>query len=112
MVVIKKSVTIHPIVDEVVRKLWAIMIQKGYDATYSTTLNMLALGGYLSVSLMKEGSKEWQEYFKIINGFLNGNIETKPAEFSKAMTKYERYIMPKIRESSNEGKCEKDKEVG
>jgi len=105
MVVIKKSITIHPIVDEVVRKLWAILIQKGYDATYSTTLSMLALGGCLSVSLMKEGSKEWQEYFKIINGFLNSKIETKPAEFSKAMTNYERYIVPKVRETNNEKKC-------
>ena len=107
MVVIKKSVTIHPIVDEVVRNLWAILIQKGYDATYSTTLNMLAIGGCIATALIKEGSKEWQEYFKTINDFLDGRIEMRTVKYSSNITNYEKYITSKVKEireeKNNEG---------
>ena len=60
MPVIKKTVAIHPILDEKIRKLWAILIDNGWDATYSTALNWMILCQFLDVS--KRGiSKETQE---------------------------------------------------
>lgn len=41
--VIKKTVAIHPIMDNYVRKTWAMLIDEGYDATYSTALNFMLL---------------------------------------------------------------------
>lgn len=100
--VVKRSVTVHPVVDEAVRKLWAILIEKGYDTSYSTTLSMLALGGYLAATLIKEGSKEWQKYFKTLNDFLDNRIMMKSIDESKAIANFERNIRPKIRHSVNE----------
>ena len=39
----KKTVALHPIMDSYVRKLQAILIGKGYNATYSTALNYMVL---------------------------------------------------------------------
>ena len=41
--VIKKTVALHPIMDHYVRKTWAMLIEEGYDATYSTALNFMLL---------------------------------------------------------------------
>jgi len=43
MVVVKKTVAIHPILDGYIRKTWSILIEKGHDATYSTALNYMLL---------------------------------------------------------------------
>jgi len=43
MGVIKKTVVIHPIMDSYIRKTWAIMIEKGRDASYSSALNLMLL---------------------------------------------------------------------
>jgi len=40
---IKKTVVLHPIMDEYIRKSWAILIENGYDATYSMTVNFMLL---------------------------------------------------------------------
>jgi len=43
MGVIKKTVAIHPIMDSYIRKTWAILIENGLDASYSTALNFMLL---------------------------------------------------------------------
>ncbi|MSQ11699.1 MAG: hypothetical protein EXR48_03260 [Dehalococcoidia bacterium] len=40
---IKRTVVLDPAVDAYVRKVWAMLIDSGADANYSTSLNMLAL---------------------------------------------------------------------
>lgn len=40
---VKKTVVLHPIMDQYVRKTWAILIDEGCDATYSTALNFMLL---------------------------------------------------------------------
>jgi hypothetical protein len=44
MPVVKKTVAIHPIMDAYIRKTWALLVESGYDATYSTALNFMLLG--------------------------------------------------------------------
>ena len=43
MTVIKKTVAIHPLMDSYIRKTWAILIEDGKDASYSTALNFMLL---------------------------------------------------------------------
>lgn len=43
MTVIKKTVAIHPVMDSYIRKTWAILIEDGKDASYSTALNFMLL---------------------------------------------------------------------
>ena len=43
MGVIKKTVVIHPIMDSYVRKTWALLIESGKDASYSSALNFMLL---------------------------------------------------------------------
>ncbi|MGA2789702.1 MAG: hypothetical protein ABSF00_02920 [Candidatus Bathyarchaeia archaeon] len=43
MPVVKKTVALHPIMDHYVRKLQAILVEKGRNATYSTALNYMVL---------------------------------------------------------------------
>ncbi len=40
---IKKTVVIHPIMDSYIRKTWALLVEAGYDATYSSAVNMMLL---------------------------------------------------------------------
>lgn len=47
--VVKKTVALHPIWDHYVRQTWAILIQEGYNATYSTALNYMLLTGFFLV---------------------------------------------------------------
>ena len=49
MTVLKKTVAINHIIDPYVRKLWSILIQEGYDASYSTALNLMILGHIINV---------------------------------------------------------------
>lgn len=43
MTVVKKTVAIHPIMDSYIRKTWAILIENGKDASYSTAFNFMVL---------------------------------------------------------------------
>ncbi|WP_299290169.1 hypothetical protein [Nitrosopumilus sp.] len=49
MTIVKKTVAIHPIFDVYVRKTWSMLIDQGFDATYSTALNYMLLGQILSL---------------------------------------------------------------
>jgi hypothetical protein len=47
----RKTVTIHPLVDTYVRKLWSKLVEEGFrNPRYSTALNIIALYGVLSMS--------------------------------------------------------------
>jgi len=50
MVIIKKTVVIHPIMDSYIRKTWAILIENGKDASYSTALNFMLLATILEAT--------------------------------------------------------------
>ena len=64
MPVIKKTVAIHPILDEKIRKVWAILINFGWDATYSTALNWMILCQFHEVA--KRGiTKDTQEQLRM-----------------------------------------------
>ena len=43
MPVIKKTVAIHPVVDQYIRLTWSNLIKEGRDATYSTAMNWMLL---------------------------------------------------------------------
>lgn len=53
----KKSVVIHPLMDGYVRKTWALLIDAGYDATYSTALNFMLLAA-IGESIKEDGLAE------------------------------------------------------
>ena len=46
---IKKSITVNPIIDTYIRKLWAKLVDRGYHAKYSTALNAMLLLAILMV---------------------------------------------------------------
>ena len=50
---VKKTVVLHPIMDNYIRKTWAILIDNGHDANYSTALNWMLLAAIMEVA--KEG---------------------------------------------------------
>lgn len=41
--IIKRTVVIHPIMDSYIRETWSLLVGAGYDATYSSALNMMLL---------------------------------------------------------------------
>jgi ketol-acid reductoisomerase len=51
--VVKKTVAIHPIMDGYIRKTWSMLIEAGYDATYSSALNFMLLAMIMETT--KEG---------------------------------------------------------
>lgn len=58
---IKKTVVIHPIMDSYVRKTWAILIENGKDASYSTALNFMLLATMLEAQKSKGLSEKTRE---------------------------------------------------
>ena len=67
--VVKKTVALHPMMDRYIRKTWSLLIEAGYDATYSTALNFMLLGSMYNAILQKHGwSKEARKYAW---GFMN-----------------------------------------
>lgn len=49
MPVVKKTIALHPIVNNYIRKMWAILIEEDYDASYSTAVNYMLLCQILTV---------------------------------------------------------------
>jgi len=62
MPVVKKTVAIHPIMDSYIRKTWSILIENGYDATYSTALNFLLLGAILEATKEEGWSEQTRKF--------------------------------------------------
>ena len=65
---VKKTVVRHPETEEYVRKTWAILIDHGYDANYSTALNYMLLAAILEG--IKSGGIS-QETAETLQSFLN-----------------------------------------
>jgi hypothetical protein len=67
MGVVKKTVAIHPVIDKFIRKTWAILIENGYDATYSTALNFMLL---IAIMEAIKGGSLSEETINIVWDFL------------------------------------------
>jgi len=57
MPVVKKTVALHPIMDRYVRRLQAILVEKGYGASYSTALSYMVLYQVFDVIYRKKRRK-------------------------------------------------------
>lgn len=61
MPIVRKTVAIHPIMDSYIRKTWAILIERGKDASYSTALNFMLLMAIIETKRPDGLSKETLE---------------------------------------------------
>ncbi len=64
--VIKKTVVIHPIMDSYIRKTWSLLVEAGYDATYSSAVNMMLL---IAIMESNKNGGLTAETQKIMRGF-------------------------------------------
>jgi hypothetical protein len=55
---VKKTVSLHPKIDELIRKTWASLIRKGYNVNYSTTLQLIILSAVKGKPLTEEELKQ------------------------------------------------------
>jgi hypothetical protein len=99
MPVVKKTVALHPIMDSAVRRLWAVLIEKGYDATYSTCLNALILGGWLGPTYMKKGGEEWDKFFATFNDFLQDEETVKEIDLEHVAAKFGKTVRSRVRQT-------------
>ena len=82
--VVKKSVSLHPLMDYFVRKTWAILIDKGYNASYSTALNYMLLTALNSV--INQGIDE--KTSRALISFLKDQRSIKNLDFNDIVIKY------------------------
>jgi hypothetical protein len=78
MAVLKKTVAINEIIDPYIRKLWSELIEEGYDASYSTALNLMVLGHIINVTEKKLSGIAKDELLSFLNNetyLLNLNVE-------------------------------------
>jgi hypothetical protein len=94
MPVVKKTVAFHPIMDNYVRKLLAILIEKGWNATYSTALNYMILGHAMDVSTRKMHPK----VVKILQDFLHDRKTIREIQRHDRLTKYSEESRKQIKE--------------
>ncbi len=55
---IKRTVVLHSIMDKCVRNTWAMLIEEGYDATYSMALNFMLLATIMELQKEEGWSEE------------------------------------------------------
>jgi len=67
MSVVKKTVALHPIMDRYVRKLQAILVDNGYNASYSTALNYMVLYQVFDVAYGKNPRKVRELLARFLN---------------------------------------------
>jgi len=84
MPVIKKTVALHPIMDNYVRMLQAILIQKGWNATYSTALNYMVLYNVMDVSTRKMHRK----VLEVLRDFLHDRRTIREIQRQDRLTEY------------------------
>ena len=82
--VVKKSVSLHPLMDYFIRKTWAILIDKGYNASYSTALNYMLLTALNSV--INQGIDE--KTSRALISFLKDQRSIKKLDFNDIVIKY------------------------
>lgn len=94
MPVVKKTVALHPIMDSYVRKLQAILVEKGYNATYSTALNYMLLCNVFDVQHRKIHPK----VAELLQAFLDDRKTIKQIQREERMTEYLEQSRKHIRE--------------
>jgi len=91
--IVKKTIAIHPILDKYVRRTWALLVEAGYDATYSLALNFMLLGAVLEAT--KEGG--WSEETRKVvwDSFLKDRKAIEELNLEDMLTNLAEYITPK-----------------
>jgi len=92
MPVIKKTVALHPIMDGYVRKLQAILIGKGWNATYSTALNYFILYHVFDTVYRKKRRDE------LLKAFLEDTRTLGEIAKQDIITEYSEQMLKKIAE--------------
>jgi hypothetical protein len=80
---VRRTVVLHPIMDQYIRKTWALLIDSGHDASYSTALNLMIL--YCIASIMNQGIDEKTKI--IISSFLEDEETIKEINFEEMIVK-------------------------
>ena len=93
MPVIKKTVAIHPILDKYVRRTWALLVEAGYDATYSLALNFMLLGAVLEA--IKEGGWSEETREMVWDSFLKDRKAIEELNLEDMLANLKEYITPK-----------------
>jgi hypothetical protein len=94
MPVVKRTVALHPIMESYVRKLQSIMIDKGWNATYSTALNWMILYSALDVAERRIHPKVGE----ILHNFLEDRKTIKQIQREDRMSAYVEASKRQIRE--------------
>ncbi len=94
MPVVKRTVALHPITDSYVRRLQAILAQKGYKATYSMALNYMLLYNIFDVQYRKIHPKVRE----FLQSFLNDQKTIKQLRREDIMTDYLEQSRKRIKE--------------
>lgn len=94
MPVVKKTVALHPIMDSYVRKLQAILVEKGYNATYSTALNYMVLYNVFDVQHRKMNPKVVER----LRSFLNDRKTIKQIQREDKLNEYLEQSRKQIKE--------------
>ena len=91
--VVKKTVAIHPILDRYVRRTWALLVEAGYDATYSLALNFMLLGAVLEA--IKEGGWSEETREMVWDSFLKDRKAIEELNLEDMLANLKEYITPK-----------------
>jgi len=76
---IRRSVSIHPLVDKFIRRNWAELVRKGYPANYNTTLQLAIISCILQRPpseeelkklLTSRGKLDEEELIKLVGGLI------------------------------------------
>lgn len=91
MGVIKKTVVIHPIMDSYIRKTWAILIESGKDASYSSALNFMLLAT-IFVAQQPEGLTDKTK--ELLWKFIDDKETMDELNLQESLATYEENIKP------------------
>jgi len=91
MGVIKKTVVIHPIMDSYIRKTWAILIESGKDASYSSALNFMLLAT-IFVAQQSEGLTDKTK--ELLWNFIDDKETMDELNLQESLATYEENIKP------------------
>jgi len=92
MPVVKKTVALHPIMDGYVRKLQAILIDKGWNASYSTALNYFILYHVFDTVYGKKRREE------LLRAFLEDTRTLGEIAKQDIITEYSEHMLRKMAE--------------
>jgi hypothetical protein len=90
--VVKKTVALHPITDGYVRKLHAILVDKGWNATYSTALNYMVLYQVFNTIYGKKKRD------RLLRAFLEDTRTLGEIAKEDIITEYSEQLLKKIQE--------------